>query len=164
MHLKWRSDRSPGRRLTQGDWSLAGQNVTVSNFKWAISNVNPFKLPRGDGIYPVPLQTRCGIFTARLAFGCLPQPWRTSSHIYPKTWPDNLMDCRLISLSSFLVKRLVNTVSEGGGSPHRERHQPGTSVESDLHHLTIRTEYTTGKKEIMLAEFLDSEWVFDKTS
>jgi hypothetical protein len=109
---------------TETNWLEASGIISEVKIRWAIAGCGPFKAAGEDGIFPAllkngvevlinPLQK---IFTACLAFNCIPKPWRKVKVIFitksgrvsyelPKAF-------RPISLTSLFLKTMERIVDQ----------------------------------------------------
>jgi ribonuclease HI len=170
---------------SEEDWLEASRIISEDKIRWSIAGFGPFKTAGEDGIFPallkhgieiliVPLQR---IFTACLALGYIPKPWRKVKVIFiPKPGRDSYEMAkafRPISLTSFFLKtmeRIIDQYIRTGPlkrSPlHESQHayQRSKSCETALHDLVSRIEVALNHKIFAFGTFLDVEGAFDNAS
>ena len=170
------------RNPTKQCWREVAKTVTASRVKWAISDMEPYKAPGPDGIYPILLQKGIEILTpylvclyrASLAIGYIPKAWQTVRVVFiPKPGKEDYSvakSFRPISLASFMLKALEKLVDRRLKDScmivhplHERQHayQSGKSTETALHELVMQIENTFDRGEYALACFLDIEGAFD---
>lgn len=173
---------STNRHITANEWHKAGQLITDAKIKWAINELQPYKSPGSDGIYPVMLQKSIdiiqenlhNILRACIAYGYIPKEWRISKAIFiPKPGKDNYDNAkafRPISLTSFLLKTMEKildrelrdtTLNVNPLNPNQHAYQTGKSTETALHALTTKIAKATENKEYALCTFFDIAGAFD---
>ena len=173
---------SVNRHITPSEWHKAGQLITDAKIKWAVGELQPYKSPGADGIYPVMLQKSLdiiqdnlhNILRACIAYGYIPKAWRVSKAIFiPKPGKanyDNAKAFRPISLTSFLLKTMEKildrelrdtTLTKNPLNPNQHAYQTGKSTETALHALTTKIAKAIEDKEYALCTFFDIAGAFD---
>ena len=92
------SSLEPIEPPTEEDWLEASRIISEDKIRWAIAGFGPFKTAGEDKIFPALLKNGIEvlirplekIFTACLAFGYIPKPWRKVKVIFiPKPSRDS---------------------------------------------------------------------------
>jgi len=170
------------RQPTVQCWREINKIVTPERVRWAIMDLEPYKSPGPDGVYPILLQKGIDkllpvlvrLFRASLGYGYIPKSWQAVRVAFiPKPGKDNYSTSkayRPISLSSFLLKALEKLVDRRLKEAYLPIHplyvrqhayQSGKSTETALHEFTLQIERALSHKEYALACFLDIEGAFN---
>jgi hypothetical protein len=170
------------RHLTNAQWTNASRIITDSKINWAISELQPYKSPGTDKIYPIMLQKSkdiiaeniYNILRACIAYGYIPKAWRESKAIFiPKPGKetyDIAKAFRPISLTSFMLKTLEKiidrelrdtTLTNYPINPNQHAYHTGRSTETALHTLTTKIHTAINNNEYALCTFFDIAGAFD---
>lgn len=153
---------------------------------WQLINLDPFKSPGGDGIFPALLQEGpeclyiylCELFKENLIYGYITYAWCLNRVDYIEKMGhsnySNLKSFHPISLTSVLLKTLEILVerylkkwalSDTPFHCNQHPYQPGKLCEAAMmHQLLCRIEDGMVAGEIVPCAFLDIESAFDNTS
>ena len=166
-------------------WREVNRTVCGERVRWAIFELDPYKSPGLDGIFPILLQKSIDwiifflirIYRSSLAFGYVPKRWQTVRAVFiPKVGKTDFTSSksyRPICLSSFLLKVMEKVVDRRLKDAYLNTHplsvrqhayQSGRSTETALQDVVSRVEIALEQKPVkqfVLACFLDLSAAFD---
>lgn len=178
-------EEPPAWKPQRMDWKTAGEICSPRKLEWAIASFDPFKSPGEDRILPAFLKEGVKellphlvrICRASLAFGYIPQAWRTARVVFiPKAGKKDMANPRSfrpISLTSFMLKAMEKTVDNHVRTeilvkrplhPCQHAYRAGRSTDTALYQLSNLLRDAAECKDTALAVFMDIEGCFDNTS
>ena len=170
------------RQPTVADWRIVNRTISRDKIAWAISEMEPYKSPGVDGIYPILLQKGIDVlmpylirlYRSSMAYAHVPLNWQSVRVCFiPKVGKDEYVTAkafRPISLSSFLLKGLEKLVDRRLKDvymlthplhKHQHAYRAGRSTETALHEFVMKVDKTLHDKQYALACFIDIEGAFN---